>query len=298
MEINFDYKVLSEDLNLVKIESEGNVSPYYRVLPADVNGFRDGKGDFYRTYYEASEVSVTAQQQIGRHSFKQWDQVSLSGVGGRSLLTTSATAQILTEGHKHLVAVYESMDSVWITSPAAVQDFSGGQLLQIRWDQTMYHDMKVELFTDGFYVLSIADSVMENSFNWTVPDFTPPDYGNGIFRIKVSSRLNENLYDFSDDLTYLGMYAPRLHGGSEPLIHIHPNPATDVLWISLDSAGGPLELGWSIYTVNGKMLRNGRLTYEHSDEAKSISLDRLGKGTYILVMETGSLRTSKKLIIE
>lgn len=299
MEISFDYKVLSEDLNILKIETDGNASPYYLLSSEDVNGYKDGKGNFYRTFNEATSVAITAQHQVGKHQFQRWDQVSLSGVGGRNLLTTSTTAGILTTGHKHLIAVYESMDSVWITAPTGQQSFTKGQNLVISWDQTMYHDMKIELFTNGFFVTTISDSVMGNSFSWMVPqNFSVPQYSDGLFQVKVSSRLNNTLFDFSGDLLFSGTYTPGIFRDNQPRMLIHPNPSTDVVWISLKDLTGPAEINWAVYTVDGKMLKEGNLYFEHEQDMKSLQVSELKKGTYILIVKSATQTYSQKLLIE
>jgi hypothetical protein len=299
MEINFDYKVLSEDIKTLKIETDGNVSPFYLLSAADINGFKDGRGDFYRSYNEATAIAVTAQHQVGKHKFQRWDEVSLTGVGGRSQLTTSTTAGILTTGHKHLIAVYESMDSVWITAPATQQSFSTGQNLLIAWDQTMYHDMKVELFSNGFFVATISDSVMENSFNWQVPqNFTVPEYSDGTFQVKVSSRLNDNLFDYSEILLFTETYTQGIFGDNNLRLLIHPNPATDVIWLNLEGLTGAKEVNWAVYTADGKMVKKGRMFFENGRDKKSLRIDELLKGTYILFMETSNQTFSKKIIIE
>jgi hypothetical protein len=299
MEINFDYKVLPEDLYMLKVETDGEVSPYYLLSTADVNGYKDGKGDFYRTFNKATAVAITAQNQYGRHKFQRWDKVSLSGVGGRSLLTTSTTAGILTNAHTHLISVYESMDSVWITAPAGQQHFSNGNNLLITWDQTMDHDMKVELFSNGFYVRTIVDSVMENSFNWTVPqNFTVPQYSDGTFQVKVTSRLNNTLYDFSDNLQFWPLFTPGIFRGNNVRMLIHPVPATDVLWISLEGLAGPQATTWAIHATDGRLIQKGKLTFENGEVEKSLPLAGLAKGTYILVIEADRQTLSGLFIVE
>lgn len=297
MEINFDYKVLSEDINVLKIETDGDVSPYYLISSPDINGFKDGRGNFYRSYNEATAIAVTAQHQYGKHKFQRWDEVSLSGVGGRSLLTTSTTTGILTTGHKHLIAVYESMDSVWITAPAGQQSFTVGDNLLITWDQTMYHDMKVELFSNGFFVTTIIDSVMENSCNWTVPqNFSVPQYSDGSFQVKVTSRLNNTLFDFSEHLQFWPVFTPDIFRGNTMKLTIHPIPATDVLWISLEGLTDPQEVTWSIYTADGRVIKRGELYFENGKDKKILQLDNLLEGTYILVVETDHQTFTQKLI--
>ncbi len=299
VEISFDYKVLSEDINILKIETDGNVSPYYLLSTADINGFKDGKGDFYRSYNEATAIAVTAQHQFGKHKFQRWDQVSLSGIGGRSLLTTSTTTGVLTTGHKHLIAVYESMDSVWITAPVENEGFINGGNLLITWDQTMNHDMKVELFSNGFFVTTISDSVMGKSFSWTVPqNFSVPQYSDGMFQVKVSSRLNNTLFDFSENLVYTGTFTPGIFRENKMKMLIHPNPATDVIWLSLEGLTGQEEVAWSVYTTDGRVIKKGSLIFENDRDMKSLRVDELLNGTYILIMESESQTFSQKLIIE
>jgi hypothetical protein len=220
-------------------------------------------------------------------------------VGGRSLLTTSTTAGILMTNHKHLIAVYDLMDSIWITSPEGSESFFNGKIMTINWNQTMNHDMKVELFTNGFFVTTIADSVMGNSCNWQIPqNFTFPDYSNGSFQVKVSSRLNNNLYDFSEDLLFHPVYTPGVFGNSTLHLSIVPNPARDVIWLSLEGLSNPENVAWFIYSVDGKKLKEGRLIFERNGVEKYLRIDELPEGTYILVVETARQTLSKKLLIE
>jgi hypothetical protein len=191
------------------------------------------------------------------------------------------------------------MDSVWITAPAGQQHFSNGNNLLITWDQTMDHDMKVELFSNGFYVRTIVDSVMENSFNWTVPqNFTVPQYSDGTFQVKVTSRLNNTLYDFSDNLQFWPLFTPGIFRGNNVRMLIHPVPATDVLWISLEGLTGPQVTTWAIHATDGRLIRKGKLTFENGDVQKSLPLAELAKGTYILVIEADHQTFSELFIVE
>jgi len=300
VEINFDYKVLAQDLNILKIETDGNVSPYYLLSTEDINGFKDGKGDFYRTYNQATPVAITAQNQFGNQKFLRWDKVSLSGVGGRSILTTSITAGILTNGHTHLIAVYESMDSIWITAPVGSQSFRQGDNLLITWDQTMDHDMKVELYSDGFYISTISDSIMGKSFNWAVPqNFSIPVNGDGIFQVKIISRLDNSLYDYSGNLLFTETFAPKvLADENMNRMLIHPNPATNVIWISLEGLKNPQEVSWSIYSIDGKVINKGKLFVENGQDKNALQLDKLTKGTYILYIDSDNQTYSDKFVIE
>ena len=300
VEINFDYKVLSTDLNILKIETDGNVSPYYLLSTTDINGLKDGKGDFMRTYNEATIVAVTAQPQYGNQKFMRWDKVSLSGVGGRTTLTSSATAGILTNGHTHLIAVYKSMDSIWVTAPVQNYSFKKGDNLLITWDQTVDHDMKIELYSNGFYMRMIIDSIMGKTFSWTVPqDFTIPENSNGIFQVKVTSRLDNTLFDYSGDLLFTETFIPGVRPSKNAgRLLINPNPATNVIWISLEGLKDPQEVSWSIYTIDGKVIDKGKLFVENGQDKNALQLDKLAKGTYILYIATDDQTYSDKFVIE
>ncbi len=297
VEINYDFKYLDGEYKSLKVETDGEVSPYYLLSAPDITDLSDGKGSFFRTYRNFTPVVITAQKQFGQQKFVRWDKVPF-GVGGRSEFSKTETIGLAMTEHTHLIAVYDCVDSVWIKTPLTDQTIEEGETMNITWDQNMDHDMKLDLYANGFFVRAICDSVMGKAYNWSIPlNLDLPETGNGLYQVKITSRLDNTIFDWSGNISLIQKTesaAGKLI--NESAMKVYPNPAEEVLWISFDASEVINEVNWTLYTLAGKAVDGGIIEFGVEQNSKPIELSGVPAGAYLLQVQANSKTYSREFI--
>ena len=117
---------------------------------------------------------------------------------------------------------------------------------------------------------------------------------------KIYSRVRDHVVDYENELLVTDFYLPRFglntseveENNKNSIILIYPNPATNDLYISTESAE---ILSYGIYDLTGKLMKT-ELSKNQSDI--KIDIKDLPKGIYIINVNTTKGKESKKLIIK
>lgn len=87
------------------------------------------------------------------------------------------------------------------------------------------------------------------------------------------------------------------HRSSELSWELYPNPAHETVTLNVRKNNTAGDLEWSIADLNGKLIRKGKLNVSPGEHYKSILLDGLQSGVYLVYLRSPSVRQVKKLVI-
>jgi len=115
--------------------------------------------------------------------------------------------------------------------PSVGNNWIKGNPHTITWIDNLSENVSIDLFKDFTYILSINNSVPSNgSYSWTVPASVLSDIN---YQIKISSKVDSNIYDFSDYFTITSPVSVNDKRPNSQAIRIYPNPANSFLNIQL-----------------------------------------------------------------
>lgn len=237
------------------------------------------------------------------------------------------------DGYKNCTVCHGGIDaqvSGWITSNIPAGGYVPGQTYTITAtnteeggtrfgfsispqapDGTLLGEMVVtdthttKLVGDGKYITYTRygiDGV--NSKTWTFDWIAPADSLN-IHEVVFYGAFNSNFDGHKDgDKTWLSTLKvfsekwtglPQSHKQARD-IRMYPNPANDMLAISLPAPGnGPVSV--QLYSSNGRLIKTLYEAQGHSPSLLELDVREFDAGIYLLKVQTGSESSSKKLVL-
>ena len=143
---------------------------------------------------------------------------------------------------------------ITVTSPSSGDSWQAGTNHNITWDDNISESVKVELYSSGSFVSTIASNVSSGSFLWTIPAATSPGT---YYKVKVTSLNNNSLWDYSDYFT-IDSDGNNIPEDATQISCPHQedyeiDPSVDVDWYRMYLNSGT---NWKMYTesINGSQL--------------------------------------------
>ncbi len=88
-------------------------------------------------------------------------------------------------------------DYVKVLSPNGYEEWEAGKEYEIKWNDNIDHDVKIELLLDNTVVKTVTNSVASNSpFKWTLPGDIKESRS---YKLKISSVVNNSTCDISNE---------------------------------------------------------------------------------------------------
>ena len=117
-------------------------------------------------------------------------------------------------------------NEITVVSPNGGESWLAGTSNTIMWTSNISEDVKIELYRGGTILYAIANSTSNGgNYLWTIPDTL--QFGID-YKIKISSVLDSNLYDFSDtSFVTLGLVLSNDYTGFLQLRFTNQYPAFD-----------------------------------------------------------------------
>jgi hypothetical protein len=156
---------------------------------------------------------------------------------------------------------------ITVVSPNGGESWLAGSSNTITWTSNISDDVKIELYKGGNNFYTIANSTSNvGNYIWTIPDTLPSrtDY-----KVKISSVLDNNLYDFSDSgFVALGLVLSNDYTGFLQLRFTNTYPAFDeTVQVDVDiNKYGQVTFGTGTLSYSGddnngqsRIVRNGTI---------------------------------------
>jgi len=188
---------------------------------------------------------------------------------------------------------FEVINTVLLTNPVN-GDTAAGILPLFVWNEVVgVYNYELQIFNND---LTYTDTVFVDSAS-SFKSYKPLEIGKE-YSWKARAMKNGEITNWSETWDF---YTELPEGINDLLltedIHIYPNPSTGKLNIEL-MVTEQTDIQFSLTDLTGKLLIKGVYTLGQGLNTKTIDLQKLNNGIYILKLQTGKNYYSEKIIIE
>lgn len=177
-------------------------------------------------------------------------------------------------------------DYIKVLSPNGYEEWKCGQEYEIKWNDNIDHDVKIELVLNDAVVKTVTNSVASNSpYKWTP---TSDIKESRSYKLKISSVVNNSICDVSNERFAIIPSIGILAHHSLSLSHFDLRYHSSQLYFSIPEFDGNrlYQVNIKMYSMQGKLIStlvNGSLNAgKHS---ASIDKHRCSNGLYLLRLE-------------
>ena len=165
-----------------------------------------------------------------------------------------------------------------LLSPNGGESLEGESEFDIQWNSEIVSNIKIEFSQDnGTNWNTVVGSISadDNSYIWEVPNINSSDCF-----IRISHSSQSALYDMNQTSFSINEVQGIEDLNSGNLLTISPNPANDIITISLNHSGKQIK-AIEVYHTNGKLVLNKDFETTTTESIK-IDINDLPQGLYLL----------------